>query len=55
MFILEREITLLLSLPPLFLHSREERWQLTLELLLIALLTSKSKEPDLANLGKKRH
>lgn len=53
MFILEREIMLLLFLPPLFLHSQEEHWQSTLDLLLIALLTSKQKEPDLANLSKK--
>lgn len=53
MFILERKITLLLFLPPFFLQSQEEHWQLTLELLLIALLTSKQKEPDLANISKK--
>lgn len=47
MVILEREI--------LFFHSREEHWQSILDLLLIALLTSKQKEPDLANLSKKRY
>lgn len=38
-FIPERGTMLLLFLSPLFLHSREEHWQPTLDLLLIALLT----------------